>query len=213
VAIARALACNPSILLMDEPLSNLDAKLRERMRFELREMQTRFDIATLYVTHDQAEAMVLSDRIIVMNEGHIEQVGTPWEIYEHPQSEFVSDFIGMANLMEAVSEGSEADVGRLKVLGNGRAIVIDRRVHDATQALLLIRPENVQLGILQELPETNTWPVKVELVAYFGDHREYVLRDGDMTIRAKTGPRVVFQRGDRIGAHISPENIVIVPKH
>ena len=213
VAIARALACNPSILLMDEPLSNLDAKLRERMRFELREMQTRFGIATLYVTHDQAEAMVLSDRIIVMNEGRIEQVGTPWDIYEHPQSEFVSDFIGVANLLEAVVEESQAEGCRLKVLGNGRTITVDRRVANATQALLLIRPENVQLGTLQELPAENTWPAKVDLAAYFGDHREYVLRDGDLTIRAKTGPKFVFQRGDSICAHFSPENIVLVPKH
>jgi ABC-type Fe3+/spermidine/putrescine transport system ATPase subunit len=212
VAIARALACNPSILLMDEPLSNLDAKLRERMRFELREIQTRLGIATLYVTHDQAEAMVLSDRIIVMNEGRIEHFGTPWDIYEHPQSELVSDFIGMANLLEAVLEESQGERFRMKVLGNGRAINIDRRVSNATQALLLIRPENVQLGTLQELPGENTWPAKVELAAYFGDHREYVLRDGGMTIRAKTASKVVFHRGDWIAAHISPKNIVVVPK-
>jgi ABC-type sugar transport system ATPase subunit len=118
----------------------------------------------------------------------------------------------MANLLEAVLEDSQAERCRLKVLGNGRAITIERRVSNATQALLLIRPENVQLGTLQELPAENTWPAKVDVAAYFGDHREYVLRDGDMTIRAKTGPRVVFHRGDWIGAHFSPENIVVVPK-
>jgi ABC-type spermidine/putrescine transport systems, ATPase components len=99
------------------------------------------------------------------------------------------------------------------VLGNDRTITIDRQVANATQALLLIRPENVQLGKFQELPAENTWPTKVELAAYFGDHREYVLRDGDLTIRVKTGPKFVFQRGDSIGAHFSPENIVPVPKH
>jgi iron(III) transport system ATP-binding protein len=213
VAIARALACNPSILLMDEPLSNLDAKLRERMRFELREMQTRLGIATLYVTHDQAEAMVLSDRIIVMNEGHIEQVGTPWEIYEHPKSEFVSDFIGMANLLEAVVAGElGGERSLMKLLGNDRELTINRRISGKDLALLLIRPENVQLGRLQDLPAENTWSLKVELAAYFGDHRQYVLSDGDVTIRAKTGPKTVFNRGDAVGAHISADNVVVVEK-
>jgi iron(III) transport system ATP-binding protein len=213
VAIARALACKPAILLMDEPLSNLDAKLRERMRFELRELQTRLGIATLYVTHDQAEAMVLSDRIIVMNEGRIEQVGTPWEIYEYPQSEFVSDFIGMANLLKAVPTKSGDNGFTVKVLENGRELKIDRPAASGEQLLLLIRPENVQLAAIEELPTDNTWPAAVELDAYFGDHRQYVLRDGRLTIRVKTGPKLVFKNGDVVGIHIPPENIIVVGKH
>ena len=147
-------------------------------------------IATLYVTHDQAEAMVLSDRIIVMNEGHLEQVGTPWEIYEHPKSEFVSDFIGMANLLEAVVAGELAgERSLMKLLGNDRELTINRRISGKDPALLLIRPENIQLGRLQDLPAENTWSSKVELAAYSGDHRQYVVRDGAVTIRAKTGPK------------------------
>lgn len=212
VAIARALAFNPAILLMDEPLSNLDAKLRERMRFELREMQTRLEITTLYVTHDQAEAMVLSDRIIVMNEGKIEQVGTPWDIYEHPQSEFVADFIGMANLLKADVGDIRDDGSVLKLVENGREIRINRRLPSTEQTLLLIRPENIQLGKSEELPAENTWKMKVALAAYFGDHRQYVLQDGNLTIRAKTGPKTVFRRGDSVAVHVPAESIVIVGK-
>ncbi|HEY7219767.1 MAG TPA: ABC transporter ATP-binding protein, partial [Candidatus Binatia bacterium] len=100
VAIARALAVEPSVLLMDEPLSNLDAKLRERMRLELRALQRRTGISTLYVTHDQAEAMILSDRIIVMNKGRIEQIGRPEEIYQKPLTRFVTDFVGGSNIIQ-----------------------------------------------------------------------------------------------------------------
>ncbi len=101
VALARALVFDPVILLLDEPLSNLDAKLRESMRFYLRDLQQRLGITSIYVTHDQAESMVMSDRIAVMNEGRIEKVETPREIYESPTTRFVADFIGAANLIQA----------------------------------------------------------------------------------------------------------------
>ena len=99
VAVARAIAFSPNVLLFDEPLSNLDAKLRAEMRVELRELQRRLDITSLYVTHDQEEALAISDRVIVMNGGRIEQIGTPEEIYNRPRSRFVADFVGSANLI------------------------------------------------------------------------------------------------------------------
>ena len=99
VAVARAIAFSPNVLLFDEPLSNLDAKLRAEMRVELRELQRRLDITSLYVTHNQEEALAISDRVIVMNGGKIEQIGTPEEIYNRPHSRFVADFVGSANLI------------------------------------------------------------------------------------------------------------------
>src|SRR5690606_30676044 len=108
VALARALVMEPKILLFDEPLSNLDAKLRERMRFELIDIQSRLGIPAIYVTHDQAEAMVMSKRIIVMDSGNVAQSGSPEEIYEQPASRFVAEFIGLSNFVEA------------RVLGPGR---------------------------------------------------------------------------------------------
>lgn len=211
VAIARALACDPAILLMDEPLSNLDAKLRERMRFELRELQRRFGIATLYVTHDQAEAMVLSDRIIVMKDGHVEQVGTPQEIYECPQSQFVSDFIGMANLMTGEVIEWKEGLCRLLISGNSRELIMyAKKGSNSGPVLVLIRPENVEVNEAEELPSENTWPALVEVGAYFGDHREYILRDGNISIRVKTGPRVILKRGEVVAVHIPRESPVLV---
>ena len=106
--MARAIAFSPNVLLFDEPLSNLDAKLRAEMRVELRELQRRLDITSLYVTHDQEEALAISDRVIVMNGGKIEQIGTPEEIYNRPHSRFVADFVGSANLIRARSAGRQA---------------------------------------------------------------------------------------------------------
>jgi iron(III) transport system ATP-binding protein len=108
VALARALVMEPKVLLMDEPLSNLDAKLRESMRTEIRRIQRSLGITSVYVTHDQIEAMTLSDRVVVMNQGLIEQVGTPLEVYRHPNSRFVADFIGRANFIEATVTSSRA---------------------------------------------------------------------------------------------------------
>ena len=109
VAVARAIAFSPSVLLFDEPLSNLDAKLRAEMRVELRELQRRLDITSLYVTHDQEEALAISDRVIVMNGGRIEQIGTPEDIYNRPQSRFVADFVGSANLIAGKVRGQGAN--------------------------------------------------------------------------------------------------------
>ena len=109
VAVARAIAFSPNVLLFDEPLSNLDAKLRAEMRVELRELQRRLDITSLYVTHDQEEALAISDRVIVMNGGKIEQMGTPEEIYNRPRSRFVADFVGSANMIEGHVKSVNAD--------------------------------------------------------------------------------------------------------
>src|SRR6185436_16064140 len=109
VAIARSLVLEPSLLLFDEPLSNLDFKLRIQMRYELRDLQTRLGKTAVYVTHDQTEALALSDRIAVLSQGRIEQIGTPSEIYERPSSAFVADFIGSSNLVKARVCGSDRD--------------------------------------------------------------------------------------------------------
>ena len=124
VALARAIVTRPDILLFDEPLSNLDAKLREKVRIEIRDLQRRLGITTLYVTHDQAEALAISDRIVVMNGGRIEQVGDPASIYRSPRSSFVADFLGAANIVEAQrlpTAWSRRRSGRFAVAGRQRA--------------------------------------------------------------------------------------------
>lgn len=217
VAIARALAVEPSVLLMDEPLSNLDAKLREQMRFELRELQHRTGVPTLYVTHDQAEAMVLSNKIVVMNKGRIEQVGTAQEIYERPRSKFVSDFIGMANLFEVEVLGVlEGERFRLRAKENGRDFVCEGQAMppEVREGLALIRPENLKLGPWEEstVGLNNAFEGVVESVTYLGDHRDYELRDGELRLRAKADPDIVFERGNRVVVRVLPRHVILIPQ-
>jgi iron(III) transport system ATP-binding protein len=151
VALARALVVQPKVLLFDEPLSNLDAKLRDAMRAEIRRIQKMFGITSIYVTHDQDEAMSMSDRIVVMNKGRVEQAAAPGEIYARPASVFVADFIGRANFLEAVPE--QAGDGRATVTVLGRRLTVPahpRVTVGATNAYLMVRPETVRLSAVTD---------------------------------------------------------------
>jgi ABC-type Fe3+/spermidine/putrescine transport system ATPase subunit len=175
VALARALVYEPAILLLDEPLSNLDAKLREQMRIEIRVLQRKLNLTVLYVTHDQAEAMILSDRIAVVNRGRFEQVGTPAEVYETPATPFVADFLGRTvRLPGAVAKSSagcwvafsnHAGLGR--VSSESAALL-----GDGTRVELLIRPEDIEMLPDGELAP-NQLAARIEQVAYLGDRFEY----------------------------------------
>ncbi|WP_115727746.1 ABC transporter ATP-binding protein [Actinomyces culturomici] len=150
VALARAMVVRPKVLLFDEPLSNLDAKLRVKMRIEIRRMQKRLGITSVYVTHDQSEAMAMSDRIVVMNSGRIEQVAPPSEIYLHPASVFVADFVGRANFLAAeVEEVLEGSRARVRALGQSIVVPCQERALDAARSgdevVLLVRPESLRL--------------------------------------------------------------------
>ena len=150
VALARALAVSPSLLLLDEPLSALDAQVRSRLRGELRDLQSRLGITTIMVTHDQEEAQSLADRIILMNQGKIEQIGTPWEIYNQPANSFVADFIGVSNLFKAKYLGGnrfKAECFELECFQAGAT--------PNSVVTLLIRPENIGVSIARE-PESFT---------------------------------------------------------
>ena len=144
VALARSVVVRPRVLLFDEPLSNLDARLRDQMRSELRRIQRQLGVTSVYVTHDQTEAMAMSDRIVVMSEGHIEQVGSPEDIYRRPESLFVADFIGKANVLPAVvaeRQGSEAILGLLDV-----SIAVEVQADIGETVTLVVRPEDVQVS-------------------------------------------------------------------
>ncbi len=152
VALARAMVMRPKVLLFDEPLSNLDAKLRVQMRTEIRGLQQRLGITALYVTHDQDEAMSLSDRIIVMNKGRIEQMGTPEEIYRHPATVFVADFIGSANFLECRLLSQEDNQATVEVLGGERVIPAAAGIGEADHHVVLVRPESVSISALRDAP-------------------------------------------------------------
>ncbi|MDH3662891.1 MAG: ABC transporter ATP-binding protein [Alphaproteobacteria bacterium] len=168
VAVARAVVLEPEVLLFDEPLSNLDAKLRRRVREEVRELQQKLGITAVYVTHDQEEALAVSDRIIVMNEAVIAQIGTPRQLYEEPTSRFVADFIGDANIVDAVIETVEN--GRARVEAGGLRLDLPSRGLTPGPARLAVRPRAAQLSAL---PDGAGAEVLIAKAAYLGSHMEY----------------------------------------
>jgi putative spermidine/putrescine transport system ATP-binding protein len=164
VALARALAIQPRVLLLDEPLSALDAKIRDELRNEIRRIQRELHITTIYVTHDQEEALSLSDRIVVMNKGHIEQIGSPFEIYNKPQTTFVAAFVGSLNTLH----GTLAD-DRDAVLVDGRTIKLNQRLADrgiGESVAINLRPETVVINDPSE--GHNRLPARVDAITFLG---------------------------------------------
>jgi len=191
VALARALVSRPKILLLDEPLSNLDAQLRERMRLEIRDIQRRLRITTLYVTHDRAEALSMSTHIAVMNEGRIEMLGTPREVYEQPRTRFTAEFLGQCNRLPGMVEALDGAGGVWVRTAGGRlfcAASLGSVV--GADVDVIVRPEDVNLA-----PAGSTgadhWAGTVEAATYFGDRAECLVRVGDMQIRALGHPQLM----------------------
>ncbi len=182
VAIARALINKPDVLLLDEPLAALDLKLRQRMLIELDMIHDQVGITFLYVTHDQGEAMSLSDRIAVMNAGRIEQVGTPAEIYESPRTSFVAAFIGDTNFLEGVvADHPEPEYSRLRIDGLPDVTVYnDKQIADGNKVFLSVRPEKIQISRdrPEAKPKRNAVPAVVEDVIYLGPTTKYWVRAG-----------------------------------
>lgn len=174
VAIARALAIRPSILLMDEPLGNLDAKLRKEMQVELRMIQKRVGVTTIMVTHDQEEAMSLSDRICIMKDGTIQQIGTPAEIYRHPANQFVAGFLGQVNLTKAVPDpkGSEYYRSTDWIGSDGKPLLLKstqkNRNHEGQAEMFLLRPQQIELALYEEGSMENCTDATVASVIYVG---------------------------------------------
>lgn len=174
VALARVIVTRPRVLLFDEPLSNLDAKRRVQMRLEIKELQRMLSITSLYVTHDQEEALAISDQIVVMNKGTIEQVGTPQEIYSNPQSVFVANFVGKTNVLPVKVQGKSGE--RVEVTTNGQSFNIktsNQNLQAGKEAFALIRPEAVTIRALTD--QTNDLKGQVKIVTYLGEKVEYDL--------------------------------------
>jgi iron(III) transport system ATP-binding protein len=206
VAIARAIAIRPSVLLFDEPLSNLDAKLREEMRFELKEIQRRIGVTSIYVTHDQAEAMAISDRIAVMSHGQIKQIGKPREIYDSPEDPFTAEFIGLANFFpgKATSEKTVCLAGRQELEIDGC-----RTLSVGADVLLSIRPHNIK--IYKEVNKTrNELQGTIEKGSYLGDKVDYRVRVGESILRIQTPPGEVFTDGTKVFLHLPAEKISVI---
>ncbi len=210
VALARALVKNPRALLFDEPLSNLDAKLRERMRFELMELQSQLGIPAVYVTHDQAEAMVISRRILVMEHGKIAQIGRPDQIYHRPVTRFVADFIGLTNFVPAEVKAPAGDRRWTVRCGLGEQVCTSEAEHAPGEAVLLaIRPERIQ--IFRDRPaHENSFEATLRSAYFLGPYSEYLLDVGDLTVRAQQTHGVDVQPGQRLFACVAPEHCLVV---
>jgi len=209
VAVARALVVEPEILLLDEPLSNLDANLREEMRFEIRRLHETFGITTLYVTHDQAEAMVISDRIAVLDRGRVAQVGTAEEIFQHPRTRFVADFIGRTNLVDAVVATPQTVTrGALTLRVAGSDLTPGTRVS------ISIRPHEIGLGGGRGAPADNVLPGRVKRASYLGDAVDYQVEvDGaDVTLRVAATPATRLTTGQAVTLVIAASACVPLPE-
>jgi iron(III) transport system ATP-binding protein len=174
VAVARALVLEPKVLLFDEPLSNLDAKLRRRMREDIREIQSKLGLTSVYVTHDQEEALAVSDKVVVMDRGTIAQEGTPRELYEKPANAFVADFVGGANLLP-VEVLDRSPQGRMVELG-GACIAVKDVEFEGPTAFLVVRPNAVSLS---GTPVAGSIPARITKATYLGSHWEYSVEIGD----------------------------------
>jgi len=211
VALARAIVMEPHALLFDEPLSNLDAKLRERMRFELIELQRQLGIPAVYVTHDQTEAMVMSDRILVMQKGIIAQEGPPEDIYARPANAFVADFIGLCNFLAAEVTGAAGE-GRWRVrsaLGS-HDCVGDMPLSVGDRVTLMIRPERVTL--VETPPAGGGCAAQVRHRYFLGAQTEYQLAVGDATLRVQATAAAVFKLGGTVHICVAAEDCRVVQR-
>jgi putative spermidine/putrescine transport system ATP-binding protein len=216
VALARALVIEPAILLLDEPLSNLDAKLRDELRAEIRDIQTRLGITALFVTHDQAEALTMSDRIAVMNQGRFEQVGTPAQVYERPATPFVAGFVGRTNRLIATVESSQAGRSVLRVKDLRFAATADGRP-DQTM-LVMIRPHRMRLA--RSAPachaDTNAVPATIRRVVFAGDVVQYEAAAAGTTLlienQTASQPEAPIGPGDEIWIEWPVSDTLVFPQ-
>jgi ABC-type Fe3+/spermidine/putrescine transport system ATPase subunit len=226
VALARALVFEPALLLLDEPLSNLDAKLREQMRFELRIMQKRVGLTAVYVTHDQEEALTLSDRLVVMNHGEIEQIGTPSDVYERPATRFVAQFIGKGNMIDVA--------GGVDWLPSGARLMLQSK--DGTSevqlpagsirteparkartngkeqpaASLFVRPEKITIGTGAKSAQAVQLDGRVLGRAYVGNRAEYLVMINDATsLKVESSTDVTIGAGSEVTLSIEPQDMVL----
>jgi iron(III) transport system ATP-binding protein len=214
VALARALVAQPEVLLLDEPLSNLDAKLREQMRFELKSLQESFNITTVYVTHDQEEALALSDRIGLMHGGMLVEIGAPADLYLRPGHRMTADFLGTANFIPAEirvqSGNASSELLAISAIGS---FVAQRSAEwqEGKPALLFFRPENVELSgdpsASNEIE--NAASGIVERATFLGNAADVILRCGEIAVRARVHPSRLLTAGKEVKFYVAPNHCIV----
>ncbi len=207
VALARALVIEPSVLLFDEPLSNLDAKLRVTMRTEIRRIQQEVGITAIYVTHDQSEAMALSDKIIIMEKGVVAQMGSPHEIYYHPKSEFVADFIGEANFLKGPMTGRDGNTVTLNIEGNPVKTVGSPEMEIGKEYTIVLRPEAAALA------DQGGLPCEVVLSCFMGSYQNYHVMVGNTLVKLEEhNPKNkrIYNVGEKCCLCFDPESVHVL---
>ncbi len=207
VALARALVMEPGVLLFDEPLSNLDAKLRVTMRTEIRKIQQKVGITAVYVTHDQSEAMSISDQIIIMSKGKVEQIGSPREIYYHPKNKFVADFIGEANFLDAQVISADDKVAKIAVAGEEIEVNNYAGAKAGDSSSLVLRPENIKLS------DKGVLSGEVILSTFMGSYQYYQVDVGGKIVNITDyNPigRKVYEIGEKAGLDFDPMGVYIL---
>jgi putative spermidine/putrescine transport system ATP-binding protein len=212
VALARALVFEPSLLLLDEPLGALDKNLREQMQIEIKRIQRALGVTTIFVTHDQSEAMSMSDRIVVFDKGHIQQVATPLDVYHRPETRFVAGFVGESNLISAKitnaakAEAVSADLGPVECASAGNAA-------QGTDVTLMIRPEHIRLSRVPIEGRKNVH-MKVETIVNYGDNALVIGRVGNLSMRARVlgADIVVIKEGEECCISWTPDSVYMIAR-
>ncbi len=210
LALARALVREPKLLLLDEPLSNLDAKLREQMRVELRQLQRTLRITTIYVTHDQVEALAMSNVVAVMHQGRIMQIGTPRELYERPANRFVADFIGSTNLFPGTVTGTtDGNLHRVDTPYGPIMCLLTNNARPGSHVLVSLRPEDVSIEKAEG--PGGGWEATVQQVMFLGECVDCWLAVSDFVVRARLHPSARIRRGDQVRLAFQSERCVAIP--
>jgi iron(III) transport system ATP-binding protein len=214
LSLARALVRQPKVLLLDEPLSNLDAKLREQMRKELRLLQRRIKVTTIFVTHDQIEALSMSNRIAVMNKGVVAQIGTPRNIYQEPESEFVAAFVGATTFIHGTvaGPGSQTDCQVLETSVGRLLCRTSTPLPAGSRATMAVRPEAISISAEENhSPEVNSVQGVVDVGLFVGDAVDYHVYVGEQLTRVKGNPYSRFRRRDTVFLDFLPEECILIP--
>jgi iron(III) transport system ATP-binding protein len=211
LALARAIVIEPSMLLLDEPLSNLDAKLRESLRFELKRLQRELGITSIYVTHDQIEALSLSSHIAVLRAGEVVQMGKPRDIYENPQNKFVAEFIGTSNFIDGTVASRDGDEHVVETRDGRLRLQSSAHVPPTTEVVVSIRPEAVMLTTERPVNAPNVWEGIVTTRAFLGDAVDHVVAVGKRDIRARCLPHISHAPGTAVFMEMDPGKLALVP--
>jgi iron(III) transport system ATP-binding protein len=211
LALARALVLEPRLLLLDEPLSNLDAKLREEMVFELKRLQRELGVTAVYVTHDQVEALAMSNRVAVMRDGRIEQVGRPRDVYEAPRSRFVADFIGTSNFIDGVIAERQNDVYVVRAADGDLRVRSEADFATGANVVVSARPEHVLISQHVDGTGANRWRGRVEARAFLGESVDHVVAVGSREIRARCNSKVSIPASTEVVITFDEEASSLIP--